>query len=190
MSVNSACKYISIKSMTVLNRKNRRFTFGTSIFFRFSFSTDNKRKRGEESGFSLVEVTIAMLVFLVAMLGIFVTFVYAINYNSGNNSRAQALSVLQKEVEVLRSLKFVPTPNMTDPKLLGGVKAPKTVTSADQNRFIVKITVDDDPFTAGVQIDNTKTIKEITVTVTLDSPTPGWQTSVPATIVLRRSRSN
>lgn len=176
--------------MKSLFRNSEHLKFIVPKFFRFSNSPAEKEKRGAESGFSLVEVIIAMLVFLVAMLGIFVTFVYAINYNSGNNSRAQALAVLQKEVEILRSAKFVPTPGLTDSRLLGGVKTQKTVTAADQNRFTVDITVDDDPFTAGVQIDTTKTIKEITVTVKLDRPTPGWQTSVPATVVLRRSRSN
>lgn len=144
-------------------------------------------KRGE-AGFSLIEVTVAMVIFLIAMLGIFVTFTYAINYNAGNSSRAQALAILQQTVEKMRSAKFVP--NGTDAALTGGAKTPQTVTSSDGNRFSVSVTVDDDPFTAGVQIDPSKSIKEVTVTVALERPTPGWQTSVPATVVLRRVRGN
>lgn len=154
-----------------------------------------------ECGFTLVEVTIALVVFLVALLGVFVTFTYAISYNAGNNSRAQALSVLQREVELMRSAKFTPVPGGTDSQaptsstddrrdITGGIKAARTVTSGDGNRFIVVVKVDDDPFTDGIQTDSTKTIKEITVTVTLDSPTPGWQTSIPATVILRRVRGN
>ena len=159
------------------------------------------RKTTEEAGFSLVEVSIAMIIILVALLGVFVTFTYAINYNAGNNSRAQALAILQREVELLRSAKF--TPNVTDNftpgipddgkrDLRGGVKATRTVTAVDGNKFIVDAKVDNDPLTDGVQTTNelTTTIKEITVTVKLASPTPGWQTSVPATVVLRRVRSN
>lgn len=188
MPVNSARRDVKINSMKSFIRKSEYLKFIIPKFLQFSILPIDKEKRGAESGFSLVEVVIAMLVFLVAMLGIFVTFVYAINYNSGNNSRAQALAVLQKEVENIRSAKYTPT--VLDPTLAGGVKAQKTVTSANLNTFVVQITVDDDPFTPGVQIDTTQTIKEISVTVKLDRPTPGWQTSIPATVVLRRSRSN
>lgn len=145
------------------------------------------RTKGED-GFSLVEVIIAMIVLLVALLGVFLTFTYAVNYNAGNNSRSQALSILQQEVELLRSAKF--TPGVTDAALTGGTKTPKIITSADASRFRVEITVDDDPFTNGVQTDATKTLKEITVRVTSESPTPGWQTAVPATVFMRRVRSN
>lgn len=153
-----------------------------------------------EAGFSLVEVACALVIIMIALFGVFVTFTYAISYNSGNNSRAQALAVLQREVELMRSAKF--TPYVTDSTaptsstdsnrdLTGGTKATRTITSADGNRFRVDITVDDDPSTPDV-IDtvNTTTIKEIKVKVSLDNPTPGWQSSVPATVVLRRTRSN
>lgn len=141
-----------------------------------------------ERGFSLVEVVIAIVVFLVVMLGIFVAFTFAVSYNAGNNSRAQALAVLQQEVENMRAAKF--TPIVTDAALSGGVKATKNVTSADGLKFIVNVSVDDDPFTAGIQTNAAATLKEISVTVALDRPTPGWQTSVPATVVLRRVMAN
>jgi len=153
-----------------------------------------------EKGFSLVEVTIAMVILLVALLGVFVTFTYAVNYNAGNNSRAQALAVLQREVELYRSAKFTPeimdnyTPTgTTDDRrdITGGTKAVRTVTAADGGRYLVAVIVDDNPSTPTViDTDSTKTIKEISVTVTLDRPTPGWQTSLPATVILRRVRAN
>ena len=149
-----------------------------------------EQEQSNQSGFTLVEVVVAMVITLVALLGVFGTFTYAINYNAGNNSRSQALAVLQQEVELMRSLKF--TPASTDPGLTGGVKAQRTVSSADNNSFLVDVTVDNDPFTAGVQSTDSPgvTIKEIKITVTLDSPSPGWQTSVPSTVVLRRVRAN
>jgi prepilin-type N-terminal cleavage/methylation domain-containing protein len=168
-----------------------------------SFFADRKRT---EDGFSLVEVAIALVIILIALLGVFATFTYAISYNAGNNSRAQALALLQREVELLRSAKFTPliTDNHTASNdltastadndngrdITGGTKATRIVTSTDGNRFRVLVVVDDDPETPNVQINSAKTIKEISVTVTLDSPTPGWQTSVPATVVLRRVRAN
>ena len=149
-------------------------------------------KRGKEAGFSLVEATCAMVVLMIALTGVAVTFTYAINYNAGNSSRAEALAILQQEVELLRSAKFTPAPNGMDSSLAGGEKAIRTVTTLDGKRFRVKTIIDDDPFDNNplTPPDSTKTIKEISVTVTLDNPTPGWQTAVPATIILRRVRGN
>ena len=147
-----------------------------------------KKKNQAENGFSLIEVTIAMLVFLVAIMGVFMSFAYAVSYNTGNISRAQALALLQQKVEQMRSAKF--TPGFTDSILLGGTKPDDIVTGADGNKYKLKVVVDDDPFTPLVQTDTTKLFKEISVTVTLEKQTPGWQTSVPATIILRRVRGN
>jgi prepilin-type N-terminal cleavage/methylation domain-containing protein len=145
-------------------------------------------KKNEEGGFSLVEVIIAMLILLVALLGVFLTFTYAVNFNAGNYARSQALVVLQQEVELMRSAKF--TPGVTDTTLTGGVKTAKIVTTTNGNRFRVSITVDDDTVTTGVQTNAASTLKEVTITVSSESPTPGWQSAVPAKVYLRRVRSN
>lgn len=55
----------------------------------------------DEGGFSLVEVVFAMIILLIVLLGVFITFAYAVNYNAGNSARAQALTILQKEVELM-----------------------------------------------------------------------------------------
>ncbi|MEZ5305645.1 MAG: prepilin-type N-terminal cleavage/methylation domain-containing protein [Pyrinomonadaceae bacterium] len=141
-----------------------------------------------QAGFSLVEVIVAMVILLVALLGVFVVFTWAITYNYGNSSRTEALAILQQQVENMRSAKF--TPAVVDTSLTGGNKPVQTVVLANGNAFVVQTVVDDDPFTNGVQIDNTSTLKEVEITVSLARPTPGWQSSVPATVVLRRARSN
>jgi prepilin-type N-terminal cleavage/methylation domain-containing protein len=190
--------------MAITIREKIHYKFATPATCKCSsFSAAPERT---EDGFSLVEVAIALIIILIALLGVFATFTYAISYNAGNNSRAQALAVLQREVELLRSAKFTPliTDNHTAPNdltaitsdndngrdITGGTKATRIVTSTDGNRFRVLVVVDDDPEMPDVQINPAKTIKEIRVTVTLDSPTPGWQTSVPATVFLRRVRAN
>ena len=145
-------------------------------------------RRNCDEGFTLVEVVIAMVILLIALLGVFVTFTWAITYNAGNNSRSEALAILQGEVEFLRSAKF--TSGVMDATLTGGVRPQVPVTSPTGNRYLVDVTIDDDPFTAGVQIDNTLPLKEISVTVSLASPTPGWQTSVPSTVRFQRVRGN
>lgn len=149
------------------------------------------KKTSDESGFSLVEVICAMVILLIALLGVFVTFTYSVNYNAGNSSRSQALALLQQEVEQKRSRQF--TPDFTDPDLYGGVKADRHITAYNGNKFKVSISIDNDPSTPNV-IDSTEsdsvTLKQIRITVTLDNPTPGWQTAVPATVILQRVKGN
>jgi prepilin-type N-terminal cleavage/methylation domain-containing protein len=166
----------------LINSKNK-----ISAKLSFNSSLAGKSRHGE-SGFSLVEIIIALLVFLIVLLGVFVTFAYAINYNAGNNARSQGLTVLQQQTELIRSAKYTPT--FTDPILTGGTKTPTSASSEDGNKFKVQVVVDDDPFTTGVQTNSATTMKEVSVTVTLESPTPGWQTAVPTTVVLRRVRAN
>jgi prepilin-type N-terminal cleavage/methylation domain-containing protein len=153
---------------------------------RISARCSNVRSTPDEgsknaAGFTLVELTIAMVIFLIAILGVFYSFSFAINY-------AQALAILQQKVEKLRSARFVPT--NTDLVLKGGEKSPEPYTAPDGNKFRIQVTVDDDPFTDNVQINDATKFKEVKVTVSLERPTPGWQTSVPATVILRRTRGN
>ncbi len=153
-----------------------------------AFKFDGAEGKSDQAGFSLIEVVCAMVIFLIAILGVFVAFTYAINYNGGNSSRAQALAILQEKVEKMRSAEWTLT--ATDGKLTGGVKPEESVTLPDGNRFIIQVVVDDNPFSDTVLIDPNTKLKEISVIVKLARPTPGWQTSVPATIVLRRVRGN
>src|SRR5215207_7616928 len=70
-----------------------------------------------EGGFSLIEITIALVILMVVVMGVFAAFTYATVYNTGNNWRSQALSVLQDEVETLRAVKFNPPPAVVAPEL-------------------------------------------------------------------------
>ena len=145
-------------------------------------------KKISESGFSLVEVTIAMVILLVGLLGVSLTYTSAVRYNAGNNLRLQSLAILQQEVEQLRNARFTPT--ATDATLLGGIKDVKTVTTADGNTFQIQTVIDDDPFTAGVQTNTSKTLKEIVITVSAENQSQGWISTIPATVTLRRVRGN
>src|SRR2546423_391790 len=110
-----------------------------------------------------------MVIILIALLGVAFSFTYAINYNAGNQSRAQALALLQQEVEKMRAAKF--TPLVTDPSLTGGPKAPRSVVSPTGTHFTVQVTVDNDPFAGGVQDDTAvpnPTLKEIVITTRLE----------------------
>lgn len=145
-----------------------------------------------ESGFSLIEVTIALVVLLISIIAVFTAFAYSVTYNAGNSSRSQALSVFQKEIELLRSAKFTPT-IYNDPLLTGGIKTPKVVTSqGDNTQYLVETTVDNDPFTAGIQTtgDDTTKLKEITITVTPQTNNGKWVSAYNTKVVLRRTRAN
>ena len=146
-----------------------------------------------QNGFSLVEVTIAMVVCLVVMLGLVTVFTFAVSYNAGNNSRSQALAIMQQQVELARSAKFTRNRTDNDPSrfdLTGGTKAAKIINGADGGRFRVEISVDDDPTTPIIDVNTATTLKEIIISVTLDSPSPGWQTAIPAKVIMRRTRAN
>ena len=142
-----------------------------------------------QSGFSLIEVIIALMILLIAVLGVFATFTYATIHNGGNSQRSQALSVSQQQIELLRSAKFTPT--IMDTALQGGVKPAVTVTAADGFKYTVNVAIDDDPFTPGLSPrDDTKTLKEITITITPQSITGSWVVAYPTTVVFRRVRAN
>ena len=153
--------------------------------------TDSVRKNPDDAqgGFTLIETAVALVIILIALLGVVFTFTYAINYNSGNNARTASLAVLQQQVELVRAAKFTPT--ITDPIVQGGTKADQDIATPNGMHFTVSMTVDNDPFTNGIQDETTPTtLKEIKITSRLSSPTPGWQFDIPTQVVLRRTRSN
>src|SRR5437762_968764 len=55
-----------------------------------------------ELGFTLIETSIAMVIMMVAGLGVISLFTYSIGYNSGGNDRAVAISIAQQQIEQLR----------------------------------------------------------------------------------------
>ncbi len=59
-----------------------------------------------ERGFTLVETTIAMLIMMIASVGIAGLFLYSQKYNTGANDRTLAMAVAQKRMEWLRNITF------------------------------------------------------------------------------------
>ncbi len=161
-------------------------------------------KRKTEAGSSLVEVIIALLILTIAVLGVLGVFAYATQLNTGNSNRSQALSVLQKEVELLRSAKFTPavvsnsttaTPTCATADdggrdVTGGIKATQRRCGADGTVYFVETTIDDDPFAAGTQVNAALTMKEITLTVTPIGANGTWITAYRTRAVFRRVRAN
>lgn len=151
-----------------------------------------KNCKNKSKGFTLVEVVVAMVVMSIMMLGTLTVFTYAVQYNRGNNLRSQSLTVLQKRAEVFRSAKFT-SQGVTDPELYGGeYTAEDSVSYPQQMTFTIKITVDDDPFTDGVQVLDKKavTFKEVKLEVKPKNAQSGWESAVVSRAVIQRVRGN
>ena len=160
---------------------------------------------GREGGFTLIEAVIALVILMIVITGIFAAFTYSITLNTGNSRRSQALSVLQKEVELLRSAKFVHQANggadsytptdCSDPRrnLTGtpsGVPRVLISSTIDGMPYMIETEIDNDPFTAGQQIDANRHLKEIRVTVTQPARPGSWETAYVTRAIFRRVRSN
>ena len=163
-------------------------------------------KRPQSSdGFTIIETIIAMFIVTIAMLGALQAINFSILYNAGNATRAQNLAILQQEAERLRAAKFTPTgiDNAALPgngscraddqrDITGGAKTPCIITAPNGGSFLVSTWVDDNPFNAANTYDTVATsrVKEIKVEVRLAYQSPGWQTAIPARVVLRRTIGN
>ncbi|HVF30999.1 MAG TPA: prepilin-type N-terminal cleavage/methylation domain-containing protein [Pyrinomonadaceae bacterium] len=161
--------------------------------------TSGATTRANDAGLTLIEVVIALLIIMICLLSVATVFTFAITQNAANKSRAQALAVLQQEAERIRSAKF--NANATDNILLGGTQAQRIVTAENGNTFLVDISVDNAPDVPLIQNETYVclspqgtqipcALKEIAIVVSFAAPTPGWQTAVPASIIIRRVRGN
>lgn len=147
---------------------------------------------GGQSGFTLVEAIVACLVMIILCVGMFTVFGHVIRLNRGNDIRSQALTVLQKEVEFYRALKYVPVDS--DPLLDGHTQTTtKTnVPSASGMLFDIDVTIDNDPKTEFVQTGNEDTcrFKEITIEAkpSMAQPVGSWLANLKTKIAFQRVR--
>src|SRR5688572_27680117 len=161
-----------------------RDEFLTAMAKRF----ENSKMNGSHGGFTLIEMMIALIILFIAVLGVFAAVTWATKYNRGNSQRSQALAVMQREVELLRSAKFTPavlsnvttpTPTCATPDdgsrdLTGGKKADQVRCGIDGTMYIVATEIDDDPAIPLTQVypgpSPIPQLKEITIEVTPVSP--------------------
>jgi len=156
-----------------------------------------------DSGFTLIEMVIALVILLIVVLGVFAAFTYATRWNRGNSQRSQAVSVFQREIELLRSAKFTPavvsnvttaTPtcaSLDDGRrdITGGPKAPQVRCGIDGTLYLVTTTVDDDPGVGGL-VDANASLKEITLESVPAGADGSWVEANRVMIILRRVRAN
>jgi len=128
-----------------------------------------------ERGFTLIETSIAMVIMMVAALGVASLFTYSIGYNSGGNDRAVAISVAQQQIEQLRSVPF------TDPILdvtAATVLTPYTISNGRTYQVTRTVTGSNN------NVGGNPTLK--TITIRVDPRSTGWA-GFP--VILRTIRS-
>jgi type II secretory pathway component PulJ len=138
-------------------------------------------------GFTIPEVLIAGMIMVIICVGTAQTFVFATRMNRGNNLRMQALSILQKNVEYYRSLKFVPVGSSA--QMNQGSYNLGTQNSADGRAFAVTATVTNLNGTG----DADCTYKQITITAYPQlAETEGWlsNTNLNTVVTFQRVRGN
>ena len=116
----------------------------------------------------MVETTIALVILMVALLGIASVFSYSTKYNSGASDRAIALVIAQQQMERLRNATF------TDSELNATPLTTTTVTSAGRP-YTVRLTI----------VDTTSTRKTITIQVTPNNPSSAWAQSAVMLVAQR-----
>ncbi len=153
-----------------------------------------RREMNRSKGFTLIEVIIAASIMIILCVGLLSVFSYVTKINRGENLRMQALSVLQKDVEYYRSLKFVPIGSSTE---LNGGNYPniRTRTSDDNRVFNISVTIDNDPYTAGIQtsanvLEASCKFKEIKITATPVVAETGWLANLKTDVTIQRVRAN
>ena len=139
------------------------------------WAADVSGKPATEQGFTLIETSIAMVLLLVAALGVASLFTYSITYNSGGNDRAVAISIGQQQMEQLGSVSFSdPLLNVTAATVL----APDTVNNGRTYRVTRTVTGSNN------SVSGTPTLK--TIAIRVDPLSPGWA-GFP--VILRSMRS-
>ena len=133
------------------------------------------QRSATEHGFTLIETTIAMMILMVAGLGVAALFTYSIQYNSGGNDRAVAMSIAQQQIESFRSAAF------TDAILnvsAATALSPDTVSNGRTYRVTKTVT--------GSNNDVSGNPTSKTITIQVNPMSAGWA-GLP--VVLRTMRS-
>jgi len=127
-----------------------------------------------ESGFTLIETSIAMVVMMVGALACSSLFVFSIQNNVGGSERALSMAVAQQQLEQLRSVSY------EDATLTVGT-TDLTINSGGRTYNVQRVIADE------INADNTsKQLKRITITVTPQAAGPNW-TRTPVVLVSFRS---
>ncbi|HIJ90815.1 MAG: prepilin-type N-terminal cleavage/methylation domain-containing protein [Desulfobulbaceae bacterium] len=141
--------------------------------------SNNKQQSQGQQGFTLVEIMIALLVFMVVMLGVAGGLITAIQANRGNVVRDEALRLAEDELNRLKGIQF--SVFATSAELTATVPpawtAPTNVLSNIRGGTVT--------FARARQITDLATaataLKRVDVAVGWNEPGPSGGTALPAT---------
>jgi type II secretory pathway pseudopilin PulG len=142
-------------------------------------------KRAEpESGFTLIETSIALLIMMIVMLGAASLFAFSVYNNTSGADRTQTLAVAQQTLETLRSARF--SKDGTDALLNAGTVTQEVTRGGSSGAGARPYTV------VSTIVDTTPTIKTVTVTVIPTGGGPSWATGAAAgvTIITQRAQTD
>ncbi|HEY0170942.1 MAG TPA: type II secretion system protein [Pyrinomonadaceae bacterium] len=148
--------------------------------------------RPGERGFTLAETAIALLIMMIASVGVVSLFSYSVKYNAGAKDRELAMAVAQKRMEWLRGIPYNATtrglayryPTTANPVSGGLAKTvaagvTETATSAGRSYTVVTTITN-----FGNATDAASVIKTVTIQVT-----PVAQTNTLGQVSLTTQRS-
>jgi Tfp pilus assembly protein PilV len=139
-----------------------------------------------ESGFTLLETTLALVLLMIVSLGSMSLFSFSIYNNSAAGDRATCLAIAQEALETLRTAQF--DPQTTSPLLTGGTTTQSGIVRSGRVFTLTK-TIDDNPATTAVDVNAATTLKLITVTVSSQRIARGWASGTAGTITLMTQRT-
>lgn len=143
-----------------------------------------------DGGFTLLETSIALVILMFVALGAASLFAYSINYNSASNDRAQSLAIAQLRMEKIRNTDFSALGGGTTTQYFDSTGTSYTTNALCQTGlaaqsgmrcYAVVTIIDDNPATAAVDVDATKTLKGIIVKVTPQGARAQWATAASGT---------
>jgi len=123
-------------------------------------------KGANESGFSILETTISLVLMAIVGLGTASAFYYSFRNTDTAGNRELCLAVAQQKMEQLRTV------DMSDASLAATAGTSATVTSAGRQYTVLTTIVDSNV------VNGSSTIKTITVRVTPSSDRSSWATSL------------
>jgi Tfp pilus assembly protein PilV len=128
-----------------------------------------------ESGFTLLEACIALVLLLFMALAVTSLFIFAINNNNNAGDRAMAVAVAQQQLERLRSVSFSEMETTANPS--GSTS--KTVTAGERS-YLVTTTFSYTPSSTS------PTLKTVTINVKPQAASTLW-TNSPVIVVMQRT---
>lgn len=142
--------------------------------------TGGGQESANESGFSILETTISLVLMAIVGLGTASAFYYSFRNTDTAGNRELALAVAQQQMEQLRTV------DMSDASLAATTGTSMTVTSSGRQYTVLTAVVDSNV------VNGQPTVKTITIRVTPRSDTASWATSTTSifgsvTLVAQRS---